>query len=156
RAYDSLPVRHWDRWLDDRQIHVFVQSLDSGSAAKDLLAGTKLVQNPGYGGRLLDAGEELDAVWAPDGSSIVFVATTNRTSAAYAAVHTYLYQVQAAGGEPKPLTRNAMTYEHPRFRPDGRALYFTSSDDEKQVYSHDRIAMMPWAIATGPGDPKIV
>src|SRR6266853_6015103 len=84
RAYDSFPVRYWDRWLDDRQIHVFVQSLEPESAAKDLLAGTKLVQNPGYSGRHLDSGEELDAVWAPDGSSIVFVATTNRTSAAYA------------------------------------------------------------------------
>jgi dipeptidyl aminopeptidase/acylaminoacyl peptidase len=48
-----------------------------------------------------------------------------------------------------------MTYEHPRFRPDGRALYFTSSDDEKQIYSLDRIAMMPWPLAAG-SEPKIV
>src|SRR5262249_38472342 len=104
RAYDSFPVRYWDRWLDDRQIHVFVQNLEPGTTAKDLLAGTKLVQNPGYSGRRLDSGEELDAVWAPDGASIVFDATTSRTSAAYATVHTHIFQVPAAGGEPKPLT----------------------------------------------------
>ncbi|MFN0107222.1 MAG: TolB family protein, partial [Blastocatellia bacterium] len=27
RVYDSFPIRNWDRWLDDRQTHVFVQSL---------------------------------------------------------------------------------------------------------------------------------
>src|SRR4051812_25677596 len=143
RAYDSFPVRYWDRWLDDRQIHLFVQTLDGGGA-KDLLAGTKLAQSPGYSGRRLDSGEELDAVWTPDGGSIVFAATTNRTSAAYAAVHTHLYQVPVTGGEPKQLTHGLMTYEHPRFRPDGRAIYFTRSDDEKQIFSLDRIAMMPW------------
>jgi len=155
RAYDSFPVRYWDRWLDDRQIHVFVQNLEPASTAKDLLAGTKLVQNPGYSGRRLDSGEELDAVWAPDGASIVFSATTNRTSAAYATVHTHIFQVPAAGGEPRQLTRSVMTYEHPRFRPDGRALYFTSSDDDKQIYSVDRIAMLPWPVPAS-ADPKIL
>ena len=155
RAYDSFPVRYWDRWLDDRQIHVFAQSLDAGSAPKDLLAGTALVRNPGYSGRRLDSGEELDAVWAPDGASIVFAATTNRTSAAYASVHTHIYQVAATGGEPKPLTHALMTYEHPRFRPDGRALYFTSSDDEKQIFSLDRIAMLPWPVPAA-SEPKVL
>jgi dipeptidyl aminopeptidase/acylaminoacyl peptidase len=144
RAYDSFPVRYWDRWLDDRQIHVFVQSVDAPGAPRDLLAGTKLVRSPGYSGRRLDSGEELDAVWAPDGNSIVFDATTNRTSAAFESVHIHLYQVSAAGGEPAELTSGRITYERPRFRPDGRALYFTSSDDDKQVYSLDRLAMLPW------------
>src|SRR5215471_11278796 len=146
RAYDSFPVRYWDRWLDDRQIHVFVQSVDPPGVPKDLLAGTKLVKNPGFSGRRLDSGEELDAVWAPDGSSIIFAATTNRTSAAFETVHVHLYQVPAAGGEPGELTPGKVTYEHPRFRPDGRALYFISSDDDKQVYSLDRLAMLSWPI----------
>jgi dipeptidyl aminopeptidase/acylaminoacyl peptidase len=153
RAYDSFPVRHWDRWLDDRQIHVFVQSLEPGGAARDLLAGTKLVQNPGYGGRMLDAGEELDAAWAPDGASIVFVATTNRTAGAYSYVHTHVYQVAATGGEPKQVTHGTLNYEHPRFRPDGRALYLVSSDVDKQIYSLDRLAMMSWPAS---GEPKIL
>ncbi len=156
RAYDSFPVRYWDRWLDDRQVHVFVQSLEAGSAPKDLLAGTRLVQNPGFSGRRLDSGEELDAAWAPDGASIVFAAATNRTSAAYATVHTHIFQVAATGGEPKQLTHAAVTYEHPRFRPDGRALYLTSTDDDKQIYSLDRIAMLPWPVAATSGEPKIV
>src|SRR6266853_73654 len=156
RAYDSFPVRYWDRWLDDRQIHVFVQSVDQPSAPKDLLAGTTLVKSPGFGGRRLDSGEELDAVWAPDGASIVFAATTNRTSAAFETVHIGLYQVPAAGGEPTPLTHGTVTYDHPRFRPDGRAIYFTSSADDKQIYAHDRLAMAPWPPGKAPGEPVIL
>jgi dipeptidyl aminopeptidase/acylaminoacyl peptidase len=144
RAYDSFPIRYWDRWLDDRQIHVFVQPLDGDGRAVDLLAGTQLVQSPGYSGRRLDSGEELDAVWSPDGDSIVFAATTSRTTAAYATVHTQLYQVPANGGEPRQLTHDRVTYEHPRFRPDGRALYFTASADDQQVYALDRLATAPW------------
>jgi dipeptidyl aminopeptidase/acylaminoacyl peptidase len=155
RAYDGFPIRYWDRWLDDRQIHVFVQSLDAGSQPLDLLAGTKLVQNPGYSGRRLDSGEEIDAVWTPDGESIVFSATTNRNAAAYAAVHTQLYQVPAHGGEPRRLTTESVTYEHPRFRPDGRALYFTANADENQIYALDRIAMAPWPWPDGAA-PKII
>jgi len=118
RAYDSFPVRYWDRWLDDRQIHVFVQSVDPPGAPKDLLAGTKIVSNPGFGGRRTDSGEELDAVWEPDGESIVLAATTNRTSAAFETVHIHLYQVPASGGEPTDLTPGKVSFGHPRFRPD--------------------------------------
>jgi dipeptidyl aminopeptidase/acylaminoacyl peptidase len=149
RAYESFPIRYWDRWLDDRQIHVFVQALDAGNQALDLIAGTKLVRNPGYSGRRLDSGEELDAVWAPDGQSIVFAATTNRTAAAWADVHTQLYQVPARGGEPKQLTSGNVTYEHPRFRPDGKALYFTANADHQQIYALDRIAMARWPVTSG-------
>jgi dipeptidyl aminopeptidase/acylaminoacyl peptidase len=159
RIYDSFPVRYWDRWLDDRQIHVFVQSLEentaAGSKAIDALAGTRLVQNPGYSGRRLDSGEEIDAVWTPDGTSIVFAATTARTTAAYATVHTQLYLVSAGGGEPRELTHGDVTYEHPRFRPDGRALYFTANADEKQIYALDRLAMAPWPWSTS-GAPTVV
>jgi len=150
RAYDTFPVRRWDRWLDDRQLHVFTQALEPDAAAKDLLAGTRLVQNPGYGARDVDAGDELDAIWAPDGQSIVFVATTNRNVAAYAPTHTHLFQVPAGGGEPRQLTSGDKTYEHPRFAPDGRTIYFTVNDDHNQIYSHDRLSAAAWPWAGAP------
>jgi dipeptidyl aminopeptidase/acylaminoacyl peptidase len=153
RTFEGFPVRRWDRWLDDRQVHVFVQSLEPGATAVDLLAGTRLVQNAGYGGRLADDGDELDAVWAPDGQSIVFVATTERTQAAYATVHEHLFQVPARGGEPRQLTTGNRSYARPVFQRDGRVLHFIVNDDHDQIYSHDRsgIASWPWA-----GEPRIL
>jgi dipeptidyl aminopeptidase/acylaminoacyl peptidase len=144
REFDTFPIRRWDHWFDERQLHIFVQMLDPNAKAKDLLAGTKLVQSPGYGGVDLDNGDDLNATWVPDGRSVVFVATTSRNAAAYASVHTHLYQVPAEGGEPRQLTTDNRTYDHPQFRPDGRALYFGVTDDHNQIYAHERIGMAPW------------
>lgn len=144
RTFDSFPVRRWDRWLDDRQVHLLVQSLEPGARPVDLLAGTRLVQNAGFGGRLTDEGDELDAVWAPDGRSIVFVATTGRTAAASASVTEHLFELPAGGGEPRQLTTDARSYARPVFRRDGRALYFIVNDDRDQLYSLDRVGTAPW------------
>jgi len=144
RSFDTFPVRRWDHWFDDKQIHVLVQSLDPGAKAKDLLAGTRLVQSPGFGGVDRDNGEELDAVWSRDGASIVFAAMTNRTAAAYATTHTQLFQVPAAGGEPRQLTADKVSYEQPRFAPDGRTLFFTAAADDDQIYALTRIGQAAW------------
>ena len=53
---------------------------------------------------MTDSGDELDAVWTPEGDAIVFVATTNRDAAAYANSNTSLFKISANGGEPVRLT----------------------------------------------------
>ena len=68
RAYDSFPIRHWDRWLDELRPTLVVQPLDGAAPARDLLAGTALRRERGYGGRLGNEGETLEAAWTPDGA----------------------------------------------------------------------------------------
>src|SRR5436189_75913 len=46
RVYDASPIRLWDHWLDERRPSLFVQPLEPGSPARDLLAGSQLVANP--------------------------------------------------------------------------------------------------------------
>ncbi len=77
RVYDKFPIRNWDKWLEDTQAHLFIQDAQPGAKAKDLLAGTKLVSERGFAGRITDSGEELDGVWTPEGDAIIFVASTN-------------------------------------------------------------------------------
>ena len=165
RVYDSFPIRHWDKWLEDQQPHLFVMSLDAaalstaatagvpGMNAKNLLVGTALARNPGFGGRRSDTGEEhLDAVWAPDGGSIVFAATTNRNTAAYAFTNTNLFKVSANGGEPERLTpaRNVNgpalldSWGRPRFSADGRTLYSMLEKRTDRVYNLGRVAAFDW------------
>jgi dipeptidyl aminopeptidase/acylaminoacyl peptidase len=157
RVYESFPIRNWDRWLEDTQTHIFVQSFEAsqsgGAKAKDLLAGTKLANERGFAGRTASGSDELDAVWAPDGQSIVFVATTNRQTAAYAETDTHLYQVSAAGGEPRQLTSGKDSFTRPAFSPDGKALYCLLSPDTDKVYNSDRIAVFAWP---NVGERKIV
>lgn len=141
RVYDSFPVRSWDKWLDEMQTHVLVQELADGAKPKDLLAGTKLVAEPGYGGRIGSGGDEIDAVWSPDGSFVVFTATTNRTSAAFSEVTFQIFSVGASGGEPKQFTRENGSFGRPTFSPDGKT-YATYEPIGPKVYNLTRLAVI--------------
>jgi dipeptidyl aminopeptidase/acylaminoacyl peptidase len=151
RVYERFPIRNWDKWLDDTQGHLFIQSVEPGARAKDLLAGTKLVSEAGFAGRVTDSGEEFDAVWTPDGQSIIFVATTGRNAAAYSEVTSALFKVAATGGEPLRLTAGKDSFSRPQFRPDGKALYAISNvEGNGKVYNLDRLAMFSWPEVGAP------
>ena len=154
RVYDKFPIRNWDKWLEDTQGHLFVQSLEPGAKAKDLLVGSKLVNERGFAGRVTDSGEEFDAIWTPEGDSIIFVATTTRDRAAYSTVNSSLFKVSAAGGEPVRLTAGDDSFSRPMFRADGRALYaIFNVEANGKVYNLDRLAMFDWP---NMGQPKIL
>ncbi|MGH9831372.1 MAG: TolB family protein, partial [Blastocatellia bacterium] len=135
RVYEGFPIRNWDRWLDELQTRLFVQSLEQGSKAKDLLAGTKLTKEPGFSGAMTSGGDDLQPVWTPDGQSIVFVAMTNRNAAAYSETNTDLFQISASGSEPKRLTAGKDSYARPTFSPDGQSLYCVVNPSTDKVYN---------------------
>lgn len=145
RVYDSFPVRAWDRWLDDMQTHLLVQPLDdSGTKAKDVLAGTALVKSAGFAGRGGEGSrDDLDPQWAPDGS-IVFVATTARNTAAFAEVPTDLYRIGSEGGEPQLLTKSDGNFSRVRFSADGKYLFALYSPNNKLPFNGERIVRYDW------------
>jgi len=144
RIYDSFPIRRWDRWLDDAQTHLFVVPA-TGGAARDLLAGTRLASLPGFAGATGEgSGDSLEPAWAPDGRSIVFVATTNRNRGAYSPTNTHLFEVAATGGEPRPLTTGNAGYAHPAFSPDGKSVCFRAGEEWGKIYAVDRLACAAW------------
>ena len=154
RVYEKFPIRNWDKWLEDTQTHLFIQGAEPGAKAKDLLAGTKLVSERGFAGRSTNSGDELDAEWTPEGDAIVFVASTNRDSAAYAQTNTSLFKVAVSGGEPVRLTTSADTFTRPTFRPDGKALYaVVNAQPPDKVYNLDRLAKFTWP---NVGQPEIL
>jgi dipeptidyl aminopeptidase/acylaminoacyl peptidase len=145
RAYDAFPIRRWDKWLDDTQVRLFVTPAEGAGAARDLLAGTKLVAAPGFGGAGGEgSSEDLQATWTPDGRGVVFVATTGRNAAAYSPVNTHLFEVPVAGGEPRQLTSGTTSHGSPAFAPNGRALCFTTDQGWGKIYALDRLACAPW------------
>jgi dipeptidyl aminopeptidase/acylaminoacyl peptidase len=145
RAYEDFPIRHWDRWLDERRPTLMLQPLEDGAPARDLLAGTALVKGRGFGGDLGNDGESLDAAWSPDGSAIVFVATTARDQAARAIVQQSLFVIPAGGGEPRRLTGDEASYASPQFAPDGSALYARQTPRTRHVYNDERLVRFDWA-----------
>ncbi|MFZ2490249.1 MAG: S9 family peptidase [Thermoanaerobaculia bacterium] len=145
RIYDSFPIRSWDRWLDEKQAHLFVQTLEPAGAAKDLLAGTKLVALPGFGGSGGGSGRDsINAQWTPDGQALVFSATTGRNAGAYAETAFDLYRIPAGGGEPEKLTGGAGSYGNVEFGRDGKTLYATFNPNNLKVYNLDRLVAFDW------------
>ena len=146
RVYESFPIRQWDRWLDETHPHLFVMLLDGKSQPVDILAGTQLIASPGFSGRFGEGSrEDLDALWSPDGTSIVFAASTNRNTAAYAETSSDLYQVGTKGGEePKVIARDAGSYARPKFSPDGKALFAVFNANNGKVYNLDRLVRFDW------------
>jgi dipeptidyl aminopeptidase/acylaminoacyl peptidase len=145
RAYDGFPFRRWDRWLDDTQAHLFVVPAEGEAPARDLLAGTKLAALAGFAGRPGEGStEDLEPAWSPDGRSIVFVATTNRDKSAFSSVDSHLFELPAAGGEPRQLTTGNASHSMPRFTPDGKSLCFRLSEEWEKIYALERLACAAW------------
>jgi dipeptidyl aminopeptidase/acylaminoacyl peptidase len=146
--YSSFPIRNWDRWLPARQPRLMVQVLGE-DAAVDVLADSELVTLPGFAARTTAGGSEFDAVWTPDGKSLVFVASRNRDRAAFAPTNTDLWQVPATGGEPRRLTGGDAldagdSWSAPAFSPDGRSLYALRHPASGFVYNAARLARLDW------------
>jgi dipeptidyl aminopeptidase/acylaminoacyl peptidase len=145
RTFDSFPIRHWDHWLDETRPTLVLQALDGKSPARDLLAGTALRRAPGYGGRLSNDGDSLQAAWTPDGRGIVFAATTHRDESARANVHTSLWLAGLDGGEPRRLTSDRGDYSAPKFTPDGSTLLArVQPESERWVYVAARLVRWSW------------
>jgi dipeptidyl aminopeptidase/acylaminoacyl peptidase len=146
RTFESFPVRNWDRWLDDMQIHVLVQNLEPGAKPHDLLASTQLVKQPGFAGRTTEGSrDELDATWSPDGTSIVFVATTARNTSAYAEFGTDIYRISSTGsGEAQVVAHADGSYVRPHFSPDGKALFASFSANNGKNYNLERLIRFDW------------
>jgi dipeptidyl aminopeptidase/acylaminoacyl peptidase len=153
RAFDEFPVRHWDRWLDDRRPMLVVQSLAPGAEPRYLLAGSKLFAARGFGGNLSNEGDSIAAAWTPDGTAVVFTATDNRHEAARAEVLVSLWQVGADGGEPRRLTGPEGSYSDPEFAPDGSRLYAKFTADTEYVYNLTRLVAFGWP---GPDGPAVL
>ena len=145
RAYDSYPIRHWDRWLDETRPTIVVQPLDGKSPPRDLLAGTQLRADRGYGGRLGNEGDNLDATWTPDGRGVVFAATTMRDESAHAEVFSSLWLASVDGVEPRRLTPDEDDYSAPKFTPDGSMLLAkVQPKSKKWVYVAARLVRWSW------------
>ncbi len=145
RVHDGFPIKYWDRWLDERKGHLLVQEAKPGAKARDLLAGTRLAAESGFGGRQGESGEDLPAAWTPDGASVVFVATTARNRGAFASVPTQLFHVDVKGGEPRALTTDKDSYDDPEFSEDGKSLRVAlHPGGDGKTYHHARAASFPW------------
>jgi dipeptidyl aminopeptidase/acylaminoacyl peptidase len=145
RVYEHFPVRFWNQWLDDRQPTILVQSVEAGSVPKDILSGSGLARTPGFYGSETETSVSLGPLWSPDGSEIVFTATTEHWNAASAQVGYHLYRVAAAGGaEPGIVCPAGGDYDEATFSADGRSLFFKYAPQDAEIYHLQQLHRVAW------------
>lgn len=145
-VYDNFPSRSFDHWIDEQKTALFVQALHSDSAAVQLLAGDADFQQRAFqlSGR---------PCFSPDGSELLFLATTNYTEAAFADRNQELYRISSRGGQKSRIAMPAkMMAGGPVFSPDG-ALYLQltpSLDSIRISHRYSRVARFDWPRPAAP------
>ena len=138
RIYETFPIRNFDVWIDDAKPHVWVVDVEGDKRSRSVIGGTKFAALRGF------ASDAPGAVWAPDGQSVLFVATERGDAAAREYVTTHLYQAPITGGEPRRLTPDAFDAGAADFSPDGRSACFIASDPAPAIYHVARLACAAW------------
>ncbi len=136
RVFDDARVRYWDRWLDDREAHVYTVAIEGGDPVSVTL-GT---------GHPLSRNEVTASSYdiSPDGAEIAFASDLDSKGTDS---NVDVFVVPSAGGTARNLSSdNPGSDAGPLYSPDGRYLAFGRqtikgfSGDRVRVVLHDRKA----------------
>ena len=134
RVYDSFPIRDWDKWLDEKQSHLYFQHIDSTSAT-NLFSNVSMVNLSGF--------QLGSAVWAGT-DEVVFSAAINKNTAAYENTISKLYKVGINGGEAQLLTDDSTNYSSPQISANGKYLYCLSYTPAYTIYDLSKLTRIDW------------
>ncbi len=136
RVYTSFPIRNWDQWLDEKQTHLHVQSIDSINA-RNVFIGINLITKAGF--------SFGSATWSVDGKEIIFSATTNMNSAAFQEPTSNLYKVSVNGGEASELIKDGNDYVNAILSADGKYLFcLKNANNNYKVYNQNKLVRFDW------------
>lgn len=135
RVWDKAPISYWDRFLDERQPHLFAISINAGDpVALTRPAGVAIeFRTPGS--------EDYDI--APDGQEIAFVGESDTKGTR---PNSDVFALSLATGTVRNLTTaNLAGDSEPHYSPDGRYLSWSSNvivsaPDRQRVMLLDRQA----------------
>lgn len=137
RVYTSFPIRYWDSWLDEKQSHIFVLDLQAAKPApKNIFSQVSLVGSKGFQLGAFDI--------SPDGSQIVFSATTEYNTTAYQSATSHLYALSINGGEAHLVSDETTDYGQVQFSEDGKYLLTTGHVNGNKIYYLDHLYRFTW------------
>lgn len=138
---DDLMYRHWDSWSDNQNSHIFVTQYSEGRLfgfTSDIMEGEP------YDVPTMPFGGAEDAIWAPDGKSIIYVCKKTKGVDYAQTTNTDLYQYDLRSGKTINLTTGMYGYDtQPAFSKKGNYLAWTSmatpgyESDKNNIFIRD-------------------
>ena len=126
-VYDALDYRHWDRWNDGTYSHLFYASYDNGKVGTPI---DVMPAEPYYTPQQPFGGKE-DAIWAPDGKTILYVSKKSVGTAYAQSTNTDIYRYELATEKTTNLTEGMMGYDQaPSYSPNGQRLAWLSMAED--------------------------
>ncbi|KAK3814264.1 MAG: Alpha/Beta hydrolase protein [Benniella sp.] len=138
-AFDTLMVRHWDQFIQDKKNNIFVVKLKKNRENKFVLDGKEinLLLNTGLESPIIPFGDQGDYDISPDGKELVFVSKINTRDNAWQTT-THIYTVPTTGGvAPKSINPESVgAASHPVYSATGNSIAYLQM--LKPQYEADR------------------
>jgi dipeptidyl aminopeptidase/acylaminoacyl peptidase len=141
RIYESLPVRHWDSWIDENYSHVFYLPI-SGGEPIDIMPGEPYdVPLKPFGGS-----DQIDV--SPDGTEIAYTCKKMTGLDFVKQTNSEIYIYSLKDRTTKNITKGLTGYDwSPLYSPDGKWIAFISL--ERNGFESDRHRLMLYNRQTG-------
>jgi dipeptidyl aminopeptidase/acylaminoacyl peptidase len=135
---DRLLYRHWTSWKEGKRNHVFVASVETGTAI-DLTPGD-------FDAPPFSLGGMTDYAFSPDSKELAFARNTDKDESR--STNGDIFIVPISGGEARRITGdNPANDLSPRYSPDGRYLAYRAQ--AKPGFEADRWRLMIYDRKTG-------
>ena len=130
RAWDSIFIRHWDSWRDEKRSHVFVVSAEGGKP-KDLTPGV-------HDAPPIALGSDQDYAFSPDSKELCFVMNTDPMVPI--STNNDLFIVPVSGQEAKRITTGKGNDNSCNYSSDG--LYIAYHSMARPGFEADKYNLM--------------
>lgn len=143
REYEHFPIRDWDKWIDEKETHLFIVRSNGTEPAKDIFSSAPDLLNS-------DGFKLAGSCWSADGSSILFTATNELYKSALKDPAYNIYSISVTDRTVKQLLADGFEYFDIAASKDGKYIYCQATAiNNYKVFNLSKLTRFNWPSMTG-------